>query len=69
MREPSGTPGRVDSKVNIDAHDPICASIYEFIDCEVSAVIGNYHLDSATHRRRSPLKHPGDEIHIAVHSE
>jgi hypothetical protein len=55
--------------VNTDAHDPICLSIYEFIDGEVSSVIGNYHLDSATHRRNSPFKHPREEIRIAVHSE
>ncbi len=57
------------SKVNTDAHDPICVSVYEFINGEVSSVIGNYHLDHATHRRRSPFKHPSDEIHMAVHSE
>ena len=57
------------AKVNTDAHDPICVSVYEFIDGEVSCVMSNYHLDSATHRRKSPFKHPSDEIQVAVHSE
>jgi hypothetical protein len=57
------------SKVNTDAHDPICVSIYEFIDGEVSSVMANYHLDHATHRRKSPFKHLNEGIHIAVHSE
>jgi hypothetical protein len=57
------------AKVNTDAHDPICVSVYEFIDGEVSGVLSNFHLDHATHRRRSPFKHPSDDIQIAVYSE
>jgi hypothetical protein len=48
---------------------PYSSPIYEFIDGEVSGVLSNFHLDHATHRRRSPFKHSSDEIHIAVHSE
>ncbi len=57
------------AKVNTDAHDPICVSVYEFIDGEVSTVLTNFHLDHATHRRKSPFEHPNEGIHIAAYSE
>jgi hypothetical protein len=31
-------------KVQCDAHDPICVSVYEFCDQEIRGVVGSYHV-------------------------
>jgi len=56
------------NKVNSDTHDPICVSVYEFIDNEISTVIGNYHIDQGI-RRKSRFNPDGEDIHLAIHTE
>jgi hypothetical protein len=38
------------TKVNCDAHDPICVSVYEFQDSEIRSVIGSYHISQPAPR-------------------